>query len=105
MIRDAFHPKPKGYPTKFKTYTRPIAAMGKRNTSVCDKNGNALYPKCVMYQYHAKAAAYKVLLTNKANKDFPRTKGNKKNWTPSVKEKNKNLRECVLIVSVAQFEK
>ena len=38
-----------------------------------------------MYQYHARAAAYNVLLTIMANKDFPRTRGNKKNCTPSMK--------------------
>ena len=58
--------------------------MGKRKTSVCDKNGSARYPKCVIYQYQENAAAYKVLLTMRENKDFPSTSGNRKNWTPSV---------------------
>ena len=42
MIREAFHPIPKGYPTRFNTYTKTIAAMGNKKTSVCDKKGRAL---------------------------------------------------------------
>ena len=41
-IRDAFHPRPKGYPTKLTTYIANIAAIGNRNTSVLERNGSAL---------------------------------------------------------------
>ena len=41
-IRDAFHPRPKGYPTKLTTQIANIAAIGNRNTSVLDRNGSAL---------------------------------------------------------------
>jgi hypothetical protein len=58
--------------------------MGKRKTSVCDKNGRARYPKCVIYQYQAKAAPYRVLLIMRDTKDFPSTIGRRKNWIPSV---------------------
>ena len=57
MMREAFHPKPKGYPTKLSAQTSRMAAMGNRNTSVCDKKGRVRYPRCVMYQYQDKAAA------------------------------------------------
>ena len=90
MIRDAFHPIPKGYPTKFKTYTKAIAAMGNKKTSVCDKKGSARYPRCVMYQYQAKAAAYKVLLIMSEIKEVPSTIGSRKNWTPSVVDSGEN---------------
>ena len=66
--------------------------MGNKNTSVCDKNGSDLYPKCVIYQYHEKAAAYKVLLTSREINDFPSTSGNKKNWTPSAGDVEKDNR-------------
>ena len=84
MILEAFQPNPKGWPIRLSTYTSAIAATGNRNTSVCDKNGSARYPKCVMYQYQAKPAAYKVLLTTREKNDFPSTSGNKKNCTPSI---------------------
>ena len=74
--------------------------MGKRKTSVCDKNGSARYPKCVMYQYQAKAAAYRVLLIMRENKDFPRTSGNRKNWAPSVTDigKRHELKKIEILV-------
>lgn len=56
-----------------------IAAIGNKNTSVCDKKGSARYPKWVMYQYQHKAAAYKLLLTTNANILVPNTKGRRKN--------------------------
>ena len=79
ITREAFHPKPKGYPIRLRTYTSRTAATGNKNTSVCDKKGSARYPKCVIYQYQAKLAAYRVLLTSNAKNDFPKTKGNRKN--------------------------
>jgi hypothetical protein len=53
--------------------------MGKRKTSVCDKNGNDRYPRCVIYQYHAKLEACNELLTIIAKRDLPKTKGRRKN--------------------------
>jgi hypothetical protein len=38
----------------------------------------------VIYQYQAKAAAYRVLLIMREIKDFPSTIGKRKNWMPSV---------------------
>jgi hypothetical protein len=75
---------PKGYPTRFKQYTSKTAAMGKRKTSVLERKGSDLYPKCVMYQYHEKAAAYSVLLKMRAMRDWPKTMGSIKNWATSV---------------------
>ena len=69
----------KGYPIILRMYTKTIAAMGNKKTSVLDRKGKLRYPKCVMYQYQLNAAAYKVLLSNKANNVWPRTRGSKKN--------------------------
>mmetsp|Transcript_23872 Transcript_23872/g.40533 ORF Transcript_23872/g.40533 Transcript_23872/m.40533 type:complete len:83 (+) Transcript_23872:7-255(+) len=77
--REAFHPISKGYPTRLRTNTKAMPAMGNKNTSVLDKKGRARYPRWVMYQYQEKAAAYNVLDNKKANKDLPNTNGNKKN--------------------------
>ena len=69
-----------------RTKTSKTAAMGNKKTSVLDKKGNERYPKCVMYQYHEKAAAYNVLDNKNASRLLPRISGSKKNWTPSVVE-------------------
>ena len=37
-----------------------------------------------MYQYHANAAAYRVLLIMRAINDVPSTSGRRKSWMPSV---------------------
>ena len=58
----------KGYPIILRMNTITMAAMGNKKISVLDKNGKLLYPKCVMYQYQLNAAAYKVLLSNKAKR-------------------------------------
>jgi len=44
-ILDAFQPSPNGYPTKLKMYIAMIAAIGKRNTSVFERNGRAVFHK------------------------------------------------------------
>lgn len=65
------------------------AAIGKRNTSVLLRKGSDLYPRCVMYQYHDNAAAYIMLDKANAIKPSPKTRGSKKNCTPSNKNANK----------------
>lgn len=87
MTLAAFQPKPKGYPTIIAQYSKTMAAMGNKKTSVLDKKGSVRYPKCVMYQYQLKAPAYKVFATIKGTSPSPSTKGKRKNCSPSVMDK------------------
>ena len=42
MILLAFHPKPKGYPTRFNTNINTTKANGNKKNSVLFKNGKAM---------------------------------------------------------------
>jgi hypothetical protein len=59
--------------------------MGNKNISVWDRNGNARYPKWVIYQYQLNAIAYNVLAIINGIHPSPNVIGIEKNCTTSVK--------------------
>jgi len=58
-----------------------------RNFCVFPKNGSAVYPRYVMYEYHAEATAYRVLERMQLMKERPSSRGSKRYWSTYVTRK------------------
>jgi len=79
---------PKISMTRERAHKRAMPIVGyQRNLCVFPKNGSAVYPRYVMYEYHAEATAYKELERMQLMKERPNSRGSKRYWSTYVTRK------------------